>query len=105
MRQVNDNIIPVQAAATVTTAAIPALNLFYASAQIAVTGSAATTNMNSVTYAQGARAQIDTGAANLVGAVSWTGVLNVNDVVWAQTDGGANSTTSQSMFTITQVSG
>ena len=72
---------------------------------IVVNGSAATTNMNSVTYAQGARAQIDTGGANLAGAVSWTGVLNVNDVVWAQTDGGANSTTSQSMFTITQVSG
>lgn len=43
MRQVNDNIITVQAAATVTTAAIPALNLFYASAQIAATGSAAGT--------------------------------------------------------------
>jgi len=39
MRQVNDNIIPVQAAATVTTAAIPALNLFYCSAQMAATGS------------------------------------------------------------------
>lgn len=43
MRQVNDNIIPVQAAATVTTAAIPALNLFYCSAQIAATGAAAGT--------------------------------------------------------------
>lgn len=43
MRQVNDNIIPVQAAATVTTAAISALNLFYCSAQIAVTGSGAGT--------------------------------------------------------------
>jgi len=38
MRQVNDNIIPVQTAATVTTAAIPALNLFYCSAQISTTG-------------------------------------------------------------------
>ena len=43
MRQVNDNIIPVQAAVTITTAAIPALNLFYMSAQIAATGSAAGT--------------------------------------------------------------
>ena len=41
MRQVNQNIIPVQSAATVTTAAIPALNLFYASAQIAATGAGA----------------------------------------------------------------
>lgn len=43
MRQINDNIVPVQAAATVTTAALPALNLFYCSAQIAATGSAAGT--------------------------------------------------------------
>lgn len=43
MRQINENIVPVQAAATVTTAAIPALNLFYCSAQIAATGSAAGT--------------------------------------------------------------
>ena len=43
MRQVNDNIIPIQAAATVTTAAIPSLNLFYCSAQIAATGAAAGT--------------------------------------------------------------
>jgi hypothetical protein len=43
MRQINDNIIPLQAAATVTTAAIPALNLFYCSAQIAVTGAGAGT--------------------------------------------------------------
>jgi len=43
MRQVNDNIIPVQAAATVTSAAIPALNLFCCSAQIAVTGAGAGT--------------------------------------------------------------
>jgi len=40
MRQVNDNIIPVQAAATVTTAAIPSLNLFYCSAQVSGTGGA-----------------------------------------------------------------
>jgi hypothetical protein len=43
MRQVNDNIIPLQTAATITSAAIPALNLFYCSAQIAATGSAAGT--------------------------------------------------------------
>lgn len=43
MRQVNENIVPVQAAGAVTTAAIPALNLFYCSAQIAATGSAAGT--------------------------------------------------------------
>ena len=43
MRQVNDNIIPIQAAASVNSAAIPALNLFYCSAQIAATGSAAGT--------------------------------------------------------------
>jgi hypothetical protein len=43
MRQVNENIIPVQAAGTVTTAAIPALNLFSCSAQITATGSAAGT--------------------------------------------------------------
>jgi len=43
MRQINDNIIPKQTAATVTTSAIPALNLFSASIQIAATGSAAGT--------------------------------------------------------------
>ena len=43
MRQINDNIVPVQAAATVTSVAIPALNLFYMSAQIATTGAAAGT--------------------------------------------------------------
>lgn len=43
MRQVNDNIVPVTTAATVTTAALPALNLFYCSAQITVTGAGAGT--------------------------------------------------------------
>ncbi len=43
MRQVNDNIIPAQTAATITTAAIPALNLFYCSAQITATGAGAGT--------------------------------------------------------------
>lgn len=43
MRQVNDHIIPVQAAATVTTAAITALNLVEASAQITATGAASGT--------------------------------------------------------------
>lgn len=43
MRQENINIIPLQAAGTVTTAAIPALNLLYASVQIASTGSGAGT--------------------------------------------------------------
>lgn len=41
MRQINDNIIPVQSAATVTTAAIPALNLFSCSVQLAATGAGA----------------------------------------------------------------
>lgn len=41
MRQVNDNIIQQQPAANVTTAAIPALNLFYCSAQIATVGAGA----------------------------------------------------------------
>jgi len=40
MRQIHENIVPTQAAATVTTAAIPALNLFYASAQISGGGGA-----------------------------------------------------------------
>ena len=43
MRQVSDNIIPLQAAATITTAAIPALNLFSCSAQAVSTGSGAGT--------------------------------------------------------------
>lgn len=43
MRQVNENIIPVQTAATITTAAIPALNLFSCSAQATSTGSGAGT--------------------------------------------------------------
>jgi hypothetical protein len=41
MRQVNINVIPVQAAATVTTAAIPALNLFSCSAQASAVGAGA----------------------------------------------------------------
>jgi hypothetical protein len=43
MRQVNENIIPLQAAASVTSAAIPALNLFYCSAQISTVGGGAGT--------------------------------------------------------------
>lgn len=43
MRQENILIIPVQTAATITTAAIPSLNLFECSAQITATGSAAGT--------------------------------------------------------------
>lgn len=41
MRQENINIIPVQAAGTVTTPAISALNLFCCSIQIAATGAGA----------------------------------------------------------------
>lgn len=43
MRQVNDNIIPIQTAATITTAAIPALNLFYCSAQASASSGGAGT--------------------------------------------------------------
>lgn len=45
MRQENINIIPSQAAATVTSAAIPALNLFYCSAQCSATGAGAAGTM------------------------------------------------------------
>lgn len=38
MRQINDNIIPIQTAATINSAAIPALNLFYCSAQASAVG-------------------------------------------------------------------
>lgn len=38
MRQLNDNVITLRAAATVTSAPIPALNLFYCSVQIACVG-------------------------------------------------------------------
>jgi hypothetical protein len=40
MRQVSDNIIPLQTAATITTTAIPSLNLFYCSAQVSGAGGA-----------------------------------------------------------------
>lgn len=43
MRQENYNIIQLQAGATITTAAIPALNLLYCSAQITATSGAAGT--------------------------------------------------------------
>lgn len=43
MRQINEPAILVQAAATVNSAAIPALNLFYCSAQLIATGGAAGT--------------------------------------------------------------
>lgn len=38
MRQINDNIIPSQAAGTITSPAIPALNLLYMSAQVTGSG-------------------------------------------------------------------
>lgn len=41
MRQLNDNLILSQAAATITSAAIPALNLFSCSAQVSTTGAGA----------------------------------------------------------------
>ncbi len=40
MRQLNDNIIPLQVAATVTSAAVASLNLFQVSVQIVATGAA-----------------------------------------------------------------
>lgn len=43
MRQINDNIVPATTAATITTAAIPSLNLLYCSAQITTTGAGAGT--------------------------------------------------------------
>jgi len=43
MRQLNQNIVPLQAATSVTTDAVPAENLFYMSAQIAITGAGAGT--------------------------------------------------------------
>ena len=43
MREVNVNVIPVQIAATVNSSAVPALNLFSCSVQIAATGAAAGT--------------------------------------------------------------
>jgi hypothetical protein len=71
---------------------------------IVVNGSAGTTNPASLTYAQGLRMQGNTGVSGVTQHVCWTGLLNVNDVVWAQEDGSANSTTATSMFTLTQVS-
>lgn len=43
MRQLNFNVIPLQTAATVTSAAVDSLNLFQISAQIAATGAGAGT--------------------------------------------------------------
>jgi hypothetical protein len=43
MRQVNYNAIPLQTAATVTSGPIDSRNLFYASAQVSITGSGAGT--------------------------------------------------------------
>jgi hypothetical protein len=43
MRQLNDNVLPTQAAATINSSAILSLNMFYASAQIVCTGAAAGT--------------------------------------------------------------
>lgn len=43
MREVNQNIIPVQAAATITTIAVRAQNLFYVSVQVSSTGAGAGT--------------------------------------------------------------
>lgn len=72
---------------------------------IVVNGTVPTTAVP-ITYAQGQRQVTTTGSASggYTGSVTWTGLLNVSDVVWAQTDGGANSTSSTSMITITQVS-
>jgi hypothetical protein len=67
---------------------------------IVVNGTAGTTSINNVTYAQGLR-QISTTSTTNPGDVSWTGVLKQGDVIWVQTDGNANSTTATSMVTVT----
>ena len=72
---------------------------------ITVNDTATTTSVgNPLTYAQGLRAYADSAAANFVAAASWTGNLNVGDVVRAHTNGNADNTDSRTMFTICKVS-
>lgn len=71
---------------------------------ISVNDSAMTTDASSLTYAQGMRSIIDGPSNGLVGQVSWTGNLSVNDIVRAHTNGANNDTGNLSMFTIVKVS-
>lgn len=70
---------------------------------IVQSGTAGTTNVRLLTYAQGLRALGATPAANLSNSVSWCGYFANGDYVWFQDDGGADTTNSQGMFTITSV--
>jgi hypothetical protein len=69
---------------------------------ISINTSAPTTNILSVTYAQGKRAvteNVQTVPAN----VNWTGNLSAGDIVRAHTDGNPNATDSNAMITITRI--
>jgi hypothetical protein len=73
MRQVNEIAIPFQAAATLTSAAIPALNLFSCSVQITATGSAAGTLAIQAS-------NDDSNAANFV-PTNWSAIPNATVTV------------------------
>jgi len=71
---------------------------------ISVNGTALSTNIQSITYAQGKRA-VATNPANSSPAVAaWTGFLAAGAIVRAQNDGGPGTNNDNCMFTITKVS-
>lgn len=70
---------------------------------ISVNGSALTTDINSITYAQGKRAVVEIGSGSF-GTVSWTGRLAASDIVRAHTDGAPGASTDNTIFSICQVS-
>lgn len=71
---------------------------------ISVNGSVLTTDIASVTYAQGYRAMSGSTLTNEYSSVTIPLYLAVNDVVRAHTGGGMNSTDAGSVFVITRVS-
>lgn len=73
---------------------------------VTVNGSALTTNINNITYAQGKRTISFTrnGGANYAFCCSVTLILAVNDVIRAQDDTNATSTADDVIFHITKVS-
>lgn len=72
---------------------------------ITVNDTATTTNIGTpLTYAQGYRQSALAPAAAAQGLVTWTGVLSAGDVVRAHTNGNADATNNNCLFSIVKVS-
>lgn len=69
---------------------------------ITVNGSALSTNINSITYAQGKRCQ-GSGATANAAFCSWTGLLAIGDIVRPQDNGATDSSNAECMMTVTKI--